>query len=79
MLALGEQHMRPDRCPQRQEQRQQADAIDIFIPCFRQVAVEHRICRLSLIEVDQVHQRKRQIVEDIRGGDHRIEFDGVEQ
>jgi hypothetical protein len=29
--------------------------------------------------MDQVHQRKRQIVENICGRDYGIEFDGIEQ
>ena len=71
--------MRPDRRPNRQKQRQQAEAVGTFIPCPRKVAIEHRVCRRGLIEVDQIHQRKGEIVEHICRRDHGIEFDGVEQ
>ena len=33
----------------------------------------------SLIEMDQIHQREGEIVEDIRRGDDGIELDGIEQ
>ncbi len=55
------------------------EAIEIFIPCLRKVAIEHRVCRRSLIEMDQIHQRKGEIVENIRRRDNGIEFDGIEQ
>ena len=79
LLALHEQHMRPDRGPHRQKQRQQAEAIETFIPCPRQVAIEHLVRRRGLIEMNQIHQREGEIVEHIRRRDDGIEFDGIEQ
>ena len=52
LFALHEQDMGADRRPNRQEQRQQAEAVESFIPCRREVAVEHLVCRHGLIEMD---------------------------
>ena len=41
--------------------------------------VEYRVRRRLIVEMNQIHQRKREIVQDIRRRDNRIEFDGIEQ
>jgi hypothetical protein len=43
------------------------------------VAIEQNVSRRIVPKMNQVHQRERNIVEDIRRSDVRIEFDGVEQ
>ena len=45
----------------------------------REIAVEHHIRGGREIAGDEIHQQKGQVVQDIAGGDHRVELDGVEQ
>src|SRR6478735_7381297 len=79
LLAPGEQHVRANRRPHRKEQGQHAEAVEVFIRWAGKIAVEQRGSRSGVVETDEVHQRERQIVKDIRRGDDWIEFDGVEQ
>jgi hypothetical protein len=44
-----------------------------------QIAVEYCVRCLVIIEINQIHQREREVVENIRRRDRRIEFDGIEQ
>ena len=44
-----------------------------------QVAIEDDVGGGAEAAVDQVHQQEGEIVEDVAGGDQRIEFDGVER
>lgn len=79
LLTLRKQHVRPNRRPHREKQGKQAEAVEILLSRSSKVAIEERVCSRIAPEMHQVHQRKRKIVKDIRRGDDRIEFDGVEQ
>ena len=79
LFALREQHMRADRCPHREKQRQGGETVEVLVRRTGKVVIEHRVRRRSIVEMNQIHQREREIVENIRCGDHRIELDGIEQ
>ena len=73
-------HLGADRRPQRQEQRQRGERIEILgPPRLVEIAIEHDIGRWPQPALDQVHQQEGEIVEHVAGGDLGIEFDGVEQ
>ena len=79
LLAPGKQHMSADRSTHREEQGQDGEAIKIVVRRAREIAVEHRVRGRLIVEMNQIHQREREIVKNIRGRDDWIEFDGIEQ
>ena len=78
MLAFHEEHMRADRRAHRKKQREQHQRVAGGFAGRVQISVEEGVCRRPLVEMDQIHQRKRQIIEDVSRGNNRVEFDGIE-
>ena len=66
-----------NRCPAGQKQRQQRDAVEICR--LGQVTVPHRVGMLRQSSPPEIHQEKREIVQDVRAGDLVVELDAVEQ
>src|SRR5438132_2842053 len=71
--------MRADRRPHREKQWQSDKTVEILIRRSSKVMIERCIRRRFIVEMDQIHQRKCEIVENIGRGDRRIEFNGIEQ
>ncbi len=79
LLAAGEQHIGADRRPYRKKQRQQAERIGAVVPARLDKSIEQPARRVVQPEMDEVHEREGEIVEDVGGRNCRIELDGVEQ
>ena len=63
--------------PAGQEQRHESDAVDV---CgFGEVAVPHDVGMTRQSPPPEIHQQKREIVQDIRTGDLVVELDAIEQ
>ena len=69
-----------DRGAQRKKQRKGGERVEILGPPARQqIAVEHDVGRALQTALHQIHEQEGEIVEQIAGGDQRIELDGIEQ
>ena len=75
----GEEHKRPDRRAHGEIKGQEAKPLDIFMPCRVEIAIEQPVRGDPLTEVEEVHERKGEVVENVGGGDDGIELDRVEQ
>ena len=65
-----------DRRADRHEERERGECVQIMDATgFRQIAIEHDVGGRMKPPVDQVHQEKGEIVEDVAGGDAVVEFD----
>ena len=66
-----------NRCPAGQEQRQERDTVEVCR--LGQVTVPHRVGMLWQFSPPEIHQEKREIVQNVRAGNLIVELDAVEQ
>ena len=78
-VEAGQQHIGADRRAQRHEQRQRCERVEIFAGCDRKISVEQGVRRGLPAVAEEIHHRKRKIVEHIDRGDVGIELDRIEQ
>jgi hypothetical protein len=69
--------MRTHRGPHGHEQRKRGEALEIG--CEVLVAVEHDVGEIVRAAINQVHQQKRQIVEDVDAGERIAELNAIER
>ena len=66
-----------NRRPAGQKQRQERDAVEVCR--LGQVTVPHRVGMLRQSSPPEIHQEKREIVQNVRAGNLVVELDAVEQ
>src|SRR4029077_8611125 len=77
LLQRSRSNMSADRRPQRQEKRHRRQPVILLAAV--EVAVEHAIGEMPEPAMFQIHQQKREVVENVDAGEGLVELEAIEK